>query len=105
MVINGISARPRLGIVGLTLTRNVSSYYGLPIDRGILVTKVMDGSQAQHAGISTGDIILRMDNVVIYQIEDLLKEIHKRKFGEKVNVTILRKGLKLSFEITLTKIP
>lgn len=105
IVMNGISARPWIGIVGLSLTRETSRYYGLPLERGVIVTKVMDGSPAQRAGIAAGDIILRVDGAVIYSIEDLLREIHRRRVGERVRVAVFRRGTERFFEVALSKLP
>jgi len=105
IITTGIYARPWLGIIGLSLTEDISRYYDLPVERGVLVTKVMEGSPAQHAGIVAGEIILRLDDAVIYRIEDLLREIHKRRIGEKVMIAIFRRGREQFFEITLSKMP
>ena len=78
----GIIKRPWLGIIGLTLTVDVARYYGLPVDHGVLVTKISEGSPAEAAGMAEGDIILQIDNRDTYQIEDLVREIHKRKVGD-----------------------
>jgi S1-C subfamily serine protease len=103
MVRNGISERPLLGILGLSLNQEISRYYSLPIERGVLVTKVTDGSPAQTAGMIMGDIILEMDGVAINTIEDLLSEIHKRKVGDRVRITVFRRGFEQYFDVTLKK--
>jgi serine protease Do len=105
MIQDGISVRPWLGIVGLSLTEEVSRYYDLPLDRGVLITKVADGSPAQHAGIIMGDILLRIDNTEIESIEDLLRQIHQKKVGEKVNVAVFRRGFEHFFEVALSSMP
>jgi len=105
IITTGISERPWLGIIGLSLTEEISRYYDLPVKRGVLVTKVMDGSPAQHAGIVAGDIILRLDDAVIYRIEDLLGEIHKKRIGEDVRVAVFRRGREQFFEATLSQLP
>lgn len=105
MIRGGISARPWLGIVGLGLTEEIARHYDLPIDHGVLVTKVSDGSPAQHAGIIMGDIILRIRNFQVETIEDLLREIHKSKVGEKISTTVYRRGFEQHFEVTLSKMP
>jgi serine protease Do len=103
MVKQGISTRPLLGIVGLSLNEEISRYYNIPLEHGVLVTKVTDGSPAQRAGMIMGDIILKMDSVAIETIEDLLEEIHKRKIGEKVRITVFRRGFDQYFDVTLSK--
>jgi serine protease Do len=104
MVKHGISARPLLGIVGLTLNEEISRYYNMPLQRGVLVTKVAERSPAQNAGMIMGDIILKMDTAEIDTIEDLLEEIHKRKIGDKVRITVFRRGFEQYFDVTLSKI-
>jgi serine protease Do len=105
MIRDGVTERPRLGIVGLSLSAETSHYYGLPLEHGVLVTKVSDGSPAQQAGILMGDIILQMDRARIDSIEDLLDQIHGRKVGEEVQISVFRKGLQQDFKVTLSAMP
>ena len=55
IITGGIVTRPWLGIIGLSLTGEIARYYGLPVDRGVLVTKIADGSPAEDVGIVAGD--------------------------------------------------
>jgi S1-C subfamily serine protease len=105
MIEEGFSTRPWLGIVGLGLTSDVSRYYSIPLERGVLITKVTDGSPAQRAGIIMGDIILKIDDKEIETIEDLLRFVHQRKAGEKVSITVFRRGFEHHFEATLSDMP
>lgn len=105
MINNGISVRPWLGIVGLGVTEDIVRYYDLPIAHGVLITKVSDGSPAQRAGMIMGDIILRIGNLQVENIEDLLGETHKRKVGEKVRIIIYRRGFEEHFDVTLSRMP
>jgi len=105
MVKSGVSARPWLGIVGLSATEDLARYYNLPLERGVLVTKVAGDSPAEQADIVAGDMILRLDGGAIYSIDDLLSEIHNRKIGDKVRITVYRRGREQNLEATLTKTP
>jgi serine protease Do len=105
MIKEGVSVRPWLGIVGLSLSPEISRYYTLPLQQGVLITKITDGSPAQHAGLIMGDIVLQMNNVEIKSIEDLLSEIHKKKVGDMVRITIFRRGFQQYFDITLSAMP
>lgn len=102
MIREGVAARPWLGIVGLSLSSEISRYYNLPLKHGVLITKVTDGSPAQHAGMIMGDIILKMDRVDIDSIEDLLGEIHRRKVGDEIRITVFRRGFQQYFDVTLS---
>ena len=59
MVTEGIAKRPWLGVIGLSITGEIARYYGLPVDRGVLVTKVAEGSPAEDAEMADGDITSR----------------------------------------------
>jgi serine protease Do len=105
IVTEGIAVRPWLGVIGLTITEDIARYYGLPVERGVLVTKVADGSPAEEAGIADGDIILGMDNVETKSIEELVRQIHKRKVGDQVRIFAIRNGREHFFELKLRAIP
>ena len=105
IITEGVSQRPWLGIVGLTITAQIAHYYGLPADHGVLVTKVAEGSPAEAAGMADGDIILQIGNLETKKIEDLVKEIHNRKIGEIVRIFSLRNGREHFFELMLSEAP
>jgi serine protease Do len=94
--------RPWLGVIGLTLTQDIARYYGLPVGHGVLVTKVAEGSPAEDAGMSDGDIILEVDNVETRSIEELVKEIRGKRVGDKVRVFALRNGQEHFFDLKLS---
>jgi len=101
----GVFARPWLGIVGLSVTEEIARYYLLPLEKGVFVTKIARASPAERSGIEAGDMILRLDNALIYCIEDLLNEIHNRRIGDKAKITVYRKGREQSFEVALSQMP
>jgi len=61
------------------------------------------GSPADNVGIAAGDIILRMDGTTIYTIEDLVRELHKKRVGDKVRIFAISEGLQRQFDVTLSK--
>jgi len=103
IVAGGAARRPWLGIVGLSLTPEIARYYGLPVDHGVLVTKVAEGSPAEAAGMAEGDIILEIGNVETRRIEDLVSEIHGRRVGEVVRIIALRNGREHFFDLKLSE--
>jgi S1-C subfamily serine protease len=105
MVTEGVARRPWLGVIGLSITGEIARYYGLPVDRGVLVTRVAEGSPAEDAGMADGDIVLEIDNVETRRIEDLVKEILKRKVGDKVRIFALRNNREHFFELKLSETP
>ncbi|MEM1885771.1 MAG: trypsin-like peptidase domain-containing protein, partial [Candidatus Jordarchaeales archaeon] len=105
-IISGrVFSRPWIGIVGLGLTEGVARQYNLPPVEGVLVTRVIEGGPAYRAGIEAGDIILRLDGARIKSVEDLLREIHKRKSGDRVHISILKRGVEEILEVALSEMP
>lgn len=105
MITTGVSERPWLGVIGLSLTDGIARYYNLPVDRGVLVSKVVEDSPADRSGIVAGDIILRLDSAPVYHIEDLLREMHLKKIGGKARLVVYRRGHEQTFEVALSKMP
>jgi serine protease Do len=105
IVTDGIAKRPWLGIIGLTITEEIARYYSLPVEHGVLVTKVVDGSPAFEAGMAEGDLILEIGNAATNRIEDLVREIHKRKIGDVVRIFGLRDSRERLFELNLSEAP
>lgn len=105
IIAHGSMIRPWLGVSGLTVTREVASYHGLPIDRGVLVTRVIPDSPADKAGIVPGDIVLEFAGKTTSKIEDLVEKIQKRKAGEKVEVLIFRDSKRWIVEAVLERTP
>ena len=105
IVEKGISARPWLGIVGLSLTEEIARYYDLPVDKGVVLTRIMEGSPAERGGLLVGDIIVKLDNKPVPHIEDLSREIHERKVGSKMRVSVFRNGKERVLEVTLSQTP
>ncbi len=97
--------RPWLGIVGLTLTREIARYYSLPVNAGVLVTRIAEGSPVEEAGMAEGDIILEINNVETNSIEVLVNEVQKREIDDVVRILALRNGKEHFFELKLSEAP
>jgi S1-C subfamily serine protease len=102
---HGQTVRPWLGVSGLTITREVASYYSLPVDKGVLIAEVMPNSPAEEAEVRRGDIIIGFGDKATNSIEDMVKEIQKRKIGEKARVLLLRGDEKWIADVTLGRTP
>jgi S1-C subfamily serine protease len=105
IITEGGVKRPWIGIVGLTLTREIARYYGLPVNSGVLVTRIAEGSPADEAGMAEGDIILEINNEETNEIEALVNEVQKRKINEVVRILALRNGRQQFFELKLSEAP
>ena len=95
----GLVQRGFLGVGSLDLsndlqvkTYNQRNKTSLKSGKGIYVTDVAKNSGAEDAGIKTGDIITKIDNVNIDGFSDLSLAIGSKRPGDKVSVTYIRAG-------------
>jgi serine protease Do len=105
IVVGGEAKTPWLGIIGLSLTLDIARYYDIPVDHGVLITRIAQGSPAQNAGLAEGDIILQLDSTKVNRIEDLVEQVRKRKIGDNVRLLMMRHGKEHFFEMQLSEAP
>jgi serine protease Do len=105
IITHGRVMRPWLGVSGLSLTSEIAAYYNLPVDKGALITEVMPDSPAEKAEMQRGDIVIGFGDKAVNSVEDLVKEIQKRKIGEKARVLLLRDGEKWIADVKLDQTP
>ena len=98
---HGRALFPWLGINGISINEAVARRYDIPSVTGVLVVGAVDGSPADRAGISAGDVVLKFSGKHVKKIEELRKYILSMKVGDSVQVTILRDGEKLDIKTTL----
>ena len=105
IITHGRVMRPWLGVSGLSLTPEIASYYSLPVEKGALINEVMPNSPAEKAGMEKDDIIIGFGEKAINDVDELVKEVQKRKIGEKTRVLLLREGEKRIASVTLEQTP
>lgn len=96
---------PWLGLVGINVDKRVAAYYGLTSEHGVLVVRVVHGSPAHMGRVSEGDIIVEVEGKAIRSMEDLQREIQRRKVGDLVRLSMLRDSNWWTAEVTLTEAP
>lgn len=94
-----------LGITVQNLNEDLAKIFGLPDNKGALVTKVLQDSPAQKAGIKESDIILRFENQDIVNVKELLSSVAKAEVGRKVKVVVFRDKKQLTLEVGIGKRP
>lgn len=67
---------------------------------GVKIDGVTTGRPAEKAGILTGDIILKLSDFAIGDIQDYMKGLSKFSKGQTIPVTIKRAGKELSVDLT-----
>ncbi|MCK4938602.1 MAG: trypsin-like peptidase domain-containing protein [Methanosarcinales archaeon] len=103
--VHGEIVRPWLSINAVDVNPKLMAYYSLPIDKGVVVTRVVPDSEANKSGIEMADIITRMDDIRINNVQDMIKVINKHEVGNKVEVEVFRGQEKVRLETILEKAP
>lgn len=87
--------------------RGVRVYLGTIPDYGAVATGVRlagvsSGSPAAQAGLREGDVIVRLGDKDIQNIEDLTDALQAHKSGDQVNLVVLRAGAPITLQATLS---
>ncbi len=90
---------PFIGISGTSLTSEMAAERNLPVDRGAIVVQVIPGTPAAKAGLKRGDIIIELDGKEIKSMDDLVSEVRKKRVGQSIELTIIRKKKKMKFTL------
>ena len=88
----GSVKRGQLGVSMYTVTPDIAHSLGLPSAVGALVSQVVEGSPADHAGIRTGDVITSVNGQPVKSNSELRNTIGLRRVGDKVDIGLLRDG-------------
>ena len=96
LIESGKTKRGWLGIWMGNLTQDVRNYFDLKDTQGIIVTKVIENSPADKAGIKAYDIVTKVDGEQLKNSLEMLQKIAPKAVGKEVLVTLLRQeGKKL----------
>jgi len=79
-----------LGVIIQDVDANLASYFGLNNKTGVLISRIVDFSPAENAGLKPGDIIVSLDNEDIKNTKELIRAILKKNVGEKVILGVIR---------------
>ena len=88
----GSVKRGQLGVSMYTVTPDIAHSLGLPSAVGALVSQVVDGSPADHAGIRTGDVITSVNGQPVKSNSELRNTIGLLRVGDRVEIGLLRDG-------------
>lgn len=103
--------RPMLGASLPTIGELRRQGYQMPVEQGLLVSRVTEGGPAALAGLrgitsdgAIGDIIVSADGQPMSNRDDLYRLLDKKQFGETVQLEIYRDGKNVTVPIKLTPV-
>ncbi len=95
--------RASLGIVMQNIDKNFSSQLKLSSEDGVYITGVVPGGNADKAGIRAGDVLLKIGSEPARDAEAVRELISSYRQGEKVDVTVSRRGRELVMEVVFAE--
>jgi S1-C subfamily serine protease len=122
LIAYGSVRRGWIDIVPVQLQSRLVRYADLPIDRGVLVSQVIGGGNADKAGLRGGqrsqplrwgreiiylggDIIVGIGDESVEAISDLFGALETSKPGDAIEVTVIRNRREITLEIVLAERP
>lgn len=93
-----VTGRPYMGILE---PRNISDYaqtFGWPI--GVYVTGIDEDSCAQKAGLKPGDIITKIDDTEITDVNQMISVKNSYRAGDTVTLEVYRSGETITLSLT-----
>jgi len=92
LIKDGKIRRGYLGVGGqnVPIARRLVRAHHLPVETGVLVVSVEDGSPARRAGLAEGDLIVRFGQHPIAGIDDLHRLLIDEEVGVRSTLTVLR---------------
>ena len=73
-------------------------------DNGIIIIEVMPNSPASRGELRNGDIITKIDDQDIENMNQLKKILYKYKKGDKAKLSIIRNGKEMELEIEFSEV-
>jgi len=113
LIENGKVSRAYLGVQMVTIDPNVKAEvnkdtdFGVKIteDKGVLITKVVEGSPAAKAGAKLGDVIVKFDNKEILSAEQVIQLVEDRSVGDKIILEVKRNGQTIALNMETSQFP
>ncbi|HTY90437.1 MAG TPA: trypsin-like peptidase domain-containing protein [Methanocella sp.] len=105
LIEHGKVIRPWLGILGIGLNKEIASYYNLSAEEGVLITRSFENSPAWAEGITSGDVILKVDGKAVKDMTELAGYVRKKKIGDVITLSVRRGNLQGDVKVRLAEIP
>ncbi|KIQ20860.1 serine protease [Flavobacterium sp. MEB061] len=92
-----------LGVEGGELNSTASKELGITQTQGFYISKVSKNSGAEKAGLTKGDIIVKLDDQNIATYADLSGYINTKRPNDVIKVTYMKDGQTKTVPVTLSK--
>lgn len=105
LIREGKVERAYLGVGTVDVTDAIARAFGMPVDFGVAVTMVAEGSPADAAGFAENDVIVSVDGEDIRNNGEFLALLARHQPGDEVTVEYYRGNERRSTQATLAERP
>lgn len=98
----GVVQRAYLGVMITDLNADLIKNEKINSNQGVYISDVAPNGAAQKAGLTKGDVIIKIDDIQINTASRLQEIIAMKKPGDKIKLSYLRNNKKQETEATLT---
>jgi hypothetical protein len=91
-IVDLLGPRRYIGVQLITLTPELRRHFGVPEDRGVMVSKVIEDTPASRAGIEVGDVLVTADGAPIDTAGDVTQVLSGKDPGDEVQLEMWRDG-------------
>ncbi|MDH5517132.1 MAG: DegQ family serine endoprotease [Gammaproteobacteria bacterium] len=93
--------RGRLGISIQNLSSELAQAFGIPLNKGVVIADVDEGSPADKAGVEVGDVLIEVNHQKIRNASELRNIIGMIRVGVEVDLKVLRDRREKSLTATI----
>lgn len=97
----GTVQRGFLGVSIADVNSELAKKENLNVNTGVYVASVQEGGAAQKAGVKSGDVIIKIDDREVRSSPNLQELIARKRPGDNVKITVLRKGKEVDLDAVL----
>ncbi len=97
----GVVQRGWLGVSIANVNSQLMKQEDLDVREGSYIMAFSENSSAEEAGLKEGDVVIKIDNTPIRSNTALIEYIGRHRPGDKLEVTVNRKGKELTFPVVL----
>jgi len=97
----GTVQRAYIGVNIREIDNNLAKEAGMNDLNGVYVADVTDNGAAKEAGLKSGDVILKVENVSVNSPSELLEIVGQHNPGDKVDLVVRRNNKDMNFNVVL----
>ena len=95
--------RGYLGVSAQDLTNDLSKAFGIKANRGAIITQVLKDSPADLAGVSIGDVVIKINNENVQNASAMRNKIGLLQLNSIITMEINRKGKIITTKVKITE--